>query len=667
MARRLLFLSATLPTDRKRAVSGKLVYLGGRRLVNRPRARTGGGSPPPALLGLPRWRSHLPVTETGGWRMSTTSAASALMDWLTVVSARDCTRALVALLAGPFAGDTLALARCLRRAALRRRADATLGHAQRQLEIAREALVRRYGLDTVVALDAQLAAIHRCRERWQAGGDQRTLSDWLAALRRALHEPGIARGLAADDAGAVILELLEEMTDAVSDTTVRVPVGEFRTWLKRVLEGRNFHPPRAAGRHIALLSLADSRLLHFDALVIGACTATHLPRTAAHAPFFNDAVRAQLALPTSLGERQEQFLDFRRLLEAAPRIVLSTRHEEQGIAIMPSPWLARLQTFQRLGWPAHAPPPGPQALPARLRPRIAAPAPLPVRTTRPHPRLPAARAPRQISATMHQRLLDCPYRYFAHDGLGLRGPRSEEFSAADYGSRVHLILRAFHADVAGLPGPFPGLVEPGSHAAAAALLHQISDAVFAPDVAADRFTAGWLYQWRLHITPYLEWLQARTDEGWRIHATELALKTPWQDGFSLVGRLDRLEQRAGEQAIVDYKTGQPARAEDILHGEDGQLAFYTLLVPAPVQQAALLVLRGGGVRDRAQLSGPVLAQLRNHTATRLSALCTALQQDVRLPAWGVEADCRRCDFPGLCRREVWSSKKGGHHGRPEPS
>src|SRR5204863_6206067 len=122
-------------------------------------------------------------------------------------------------------------------------------------------------------------------------------------------------------------------------------------------------------------------------------------------PFFNDSVRRQLGLPT----RQDRLLaplhDFRRSLEAAPRVLLTWRETDDGEAIVPSPWTERLVAFHHLAY-------GTVPEDNELRTLLATKktqlyrrddSPLPARVTRPTPRLPSARIPAVLWANAHQR------------------------------------------------------------------------------------------------------------------------------------------------------------------------------------------------------------------------------------------------------------------------
>src|SRR5581483_10937438 len=192
---------------------------------------------------------------------------------------------------------------------------------------------------------------------------------------------------------------------------------------------------------------------------------------AAGSPFFNDGTRATLGLPTRDERLAAPLHDFRRLLQAAPRVLLTWRRLENGENVAPSPWVEHLVSFHRL---AYGTVPGDAQLAELLAAGATAlyrrdAAALPRPATMPAPRLPRARVPLTLHQSGHQRLLDCPYQFYAVDGLALRALDEvrDEMEKSDYGRAVHRILQAFHSGVPGLPGPWDGgAITPGNRAQA---------------------------------------------------------------------------------------------------------------------------------------------------------------------------------------------------------
>ncbi len=93
---------------------------------------------------------------------------------------------------------------------------------------------------------------------------------------------------------------------------------------------------------------------------------------------------------------------------------------------------------------------------------------------------------------------------------------------------------------------------------------------------------------RLRLSAFARWQAQRRAEGWVVAATELSGSAVLQpaDGrpVQLTGRLDRIDVRGEEWAILDYKTGDRLKTPKAVHGpkrdggwRDVQLPLYRLL------------------------------------------------------------------------------------------
>ncbi|HSH28304.1 MAG TPA: PD-(D/E)XK nuclease family protein, partial [Thiohalobacter sp.] len=322
-----------------------------------------------------------------------------------------------------------------------------------------------------------------------------------------------------------------------------------------------------------------------------------------------------------------------------------------------------LQGFHRLAWDDDLEDTALAALldQAGSRVRPAAPSPLPAPPGRPRPRLPADLRPRRVSASSHQRLVDCPYAWFAADGLGLKPPEAirEALQKQDYGERVHRCLEAFHGRVRGLPGPFAEPLTEANREAAIALLNRISEAVFARDLEDNFQHRGWLKRWQERIPEYIDW-QIRQARDWQVESVEQRIDRALGPELTLRGRLDRIDRGAEGLAILDYKTGYTPDQAQVEAGEAVQLPFYRLLLEQPVARSSYLPLddRGRKIQDRIALEAEDLDQLSRGVQARLETVTAKIDAGAGLPAWGDEATCRRCDLDGLCRKPSWQTPGG---------
>jgi RecB family exonuclease len=158
----------------------------------------------------------------------------------------------------------------------------------------------------------------------------------------------------------------------------------------------------------------------------------------------------------------------------------------------------------------------------------------------------------------------------------------------------------------------------------------------------------------LRVVPdYLDWeIQRRTE--WQPLSTELKVDKALSEHLRISGRIDRLDQRAGNIALLDYKTGRPPRSEEVLCGEAVQLPSYALLIDKPVAQLDYLEFAKDKVSATTCAAGEALDALLSQVVQRLTLLTDALHDDAPLPAWGDPHICAYCEFGGVCRREMWS-------------
>jgi len=608
--------------------------------------------------------SGIVLDDPGGWALSTTSAAATLERWLESVEEDFACGPLLDVLKSPFVSVD---AREAHLARVRRLEQDIILHEniarglqryRRHLDLRSERLPGGWSDDTRRELHSLLNLVdHAAGPLLPLLEGQHAVHDYLEALQQSLDELGIRRSLAADAAGLQLLELLQQLQTAAAHAGARLDWAAFRNWLGRNLERATFSIPPTASP-VRLLTLAQTRLQRFGAVIVAACSRQHLPGSPPGQTFFNQRVRAQLGLPTWTQAQNQALHHFCRVLHSARRILLTRHAENDGEPVAASPWLELLETFHSNAWHGTLHDAELQRLLRHPEAQPASPdnADLPQQAQRPAPRASRALQPRTWSAYTHQRIIDCPYRFFAADTLGLK-PRDEireALSKSDYGALIHRVLQAFHSDVRRLPGPWRGSVSGAGREPALALLTHISEAVFA-DAVRDNFQArSWLHQWLACLPAYLDWLDGR-EAHWQLDGVEVEAERQFGEHLRLKGRVDRVDRRAGALAVVDYKTGSPPASSDVIQGEAVQLPSYALLLEGRVEQLEYLQLGQATVTPAICAQDEQLQTLLAGIAARLSVIDQALEQQAELPAWGDERVCSYCEFSGLCRRDCWHS------------
>ncbi|MFQ5995795.1 MAG: PD-(D/E)XK nuclease family protein [Acidiferrobacterales bacterium] len=618
-------------------------------------------------------RASILVEDAAGWALSTTSAATVMMRWLECIEHNFAHDMLLDVLKSPFV--SLGMTKAALRMTVSKFEDGliTRYNLGAGIDLYRRTLERRFqSLAQGLGEEVSLGIANLLDRLEQTAFPLQTLSRspqpataYLTALRDSLSGLGATDRYRRDEAGLQLLTVLDAMAAAKRTQTLLMTWSEFRIWLARTLERTYFRPPmRTSG--VELMGFDQSRLCRFDGVVIAGALREYLPGAPVSAPFFNESVRRQLGLPSANLERYERLYDFRRLLEAAPRVLVSFRRQQRGEPATPSPWVERLRVFHELAYGGGLEDARMQRLATSPRAEITwTDAPLPVPRPRPRPTIPPAIVPKTVSASAHQRLINCPYRYFVVDALELGETPfvHEQLKKVDYGSRVHLILQAFHAGAAGLPGPFGKTLSEGNKDEAEMLLRRIGEAVFADDVRASFLARGWLLTWERAISPYVEY-QVERAKTWQTAAFEVDKRRACSDGKTTVtirARIDRLDRSDDGYGIVDYKTGEIASLADVAAGEQIQLPFYALATEPPIAQALFLGLASENISDRVQLGAGALNTLTADLRERLLAVHRSILDGAGLPAWGDELTCARCHAHGVCRKGLWlgSDSPGG--------
>lgn len=604
--------------------------------------------------------SQIELEDAGGWALSTTSAAAVLERWLETLEEDFACGPLLDVLKSPFISFDDREAHIIQVRHLEQ--DIILHeNISRGLERYRHHLDRRS--ERLPGWSQPMRhSIHRMLNRVEHAASEmlpllhgnHPASEFLQSLETGIRELGLLEALEQDSAGQRLLEALQELKQAAS--LFDIPLGwlEFRNWLGRHLETSVFHSASTPGC-VRLLTLEQSQLQKFDAAVIAGCSSDKLPAPPSVSAFFNQRVRSELGLDTWSDTLSLKLHHFCRSLFSARQLLVTWHTERDGEPVSASPWVELLSIFHKKAWTQDL---RDKTLIRWLQSPLSRPASpntaaLPEKQTSPAPQAAPDLQPNVWSASTHQRIVDCPYRFFAADMLGLkaRDEIREALARSDYGSMVHRILQAFHSDLDNLPGPWSGPVTVNNQDDALAMLTTISKAVFRFSVEENFQARSWLKQWLLIAPAYIQW-EVRRQQQWHLRSVEFEGRKPITTQLDIKGRIDRIDEQAEGIAVVDFKTGTPPRAADVICGEAVQLTSYALLAGEQVAQLDYLELKD----DTKMLTcaeGESLQQLLAATLARLADLDASIQAGRSLPAWGDPKVCRYCEFDGVCRRAMW--------------
>lgn len=598
-------------------------------------------------------RFNIRVDDKSGWTLSTTQIGACLEHWLQCVENNFSHQSLLDLLKSPFVlpqldGKMQAVFRLEQDLIHHENISSSLS-AFRQALHSRQ---RRLGnissdsdqillniFDTLEQAAAPLIKLQRRQHKPQL---------FLKAFKDSLETLSVNTYLQEDSAGQQLLRLFEEFEAGSQVNADSLLWGDFRHWLNQAMEGSYFRPSVQQAQ-VTLLTYAQAHFVDAPMRILCSADTGHLPPSPPASPFFNQQARSSLGLETREQFDQRHRKVFERLHSAAGKVLITWQAEQDGEPIEASSWVRLLQQQHTI----------PIAKGLLEQSRAAQQEQYYTKHYTDAVVVADSLSKAHYSAGAHQRLINCPYHYFASDLLALKPVDEirEALEKSDYGSRVHLCLEAFHHDIASLPGPFTGTLNSANEHRALSLLQEISSAVFLRDTLNNFQHRSWLKRW-LAITPYYIKWQIQRQQEWQPKQFEQAIDHPLNSQLSIKGRIDRVDMRHEQNnniSIIDYKTGFTPSPKDMLSGEDVQLSTYAFTLQHVEQCAYINLQDPKAIHERNSLSGEELELVVHASQQRLEQLQTALLDGQKLPAWGQQTACDRCNNAGICRRQIWSS------------
>ena len=606
-------------------------------------------------------RAGVNLVDSVGWSLSTTNAASVVEKWLESIEQDFAATSFLDFLKSPFHFDKDDGDRYLQNIfrfeqdiILHENISANLQRYIKNLTV-RQHRLQHWENQCYNDLKQFLSSIEvSCKPLLTLFKEnkKRPASEYLSSLYASLQDLKLIPRLANDEAGNLIIEEITHMLNACHISEPSMNWFDFRTWLASALENHHYSPSTQAS-HVRLLNLTQSNSGYYQGLVIASADANQLPGPAPKLPFFNNTVRHALGLPDWQGHKSEHYYLFRRLTESADNILATYCREKANEEQSPSPWL---QTIIDLFKVANRQEELLTMLPELLSSnKTSVLSSLNIaqtnKTTTPSPVISESVIPSHFSSSRHQRLINCPYQFFANDILGLKAADELiiELQKSEYGTKVHKILERFHIEHNDQEISFDQSLN---------TLEEISAQIFSQDIEDNFLHRGWLKRWLDHCKSYLQWQKQRQTD-WKFKSAESKQQSEILNSITLDGRIDRVDQQQGELGIIDYKTsGKTPSQQDVNNGEDIQLSTYALLLDK-VKQVEYLKLdeAGGKVSSGARLDEDLLEEITTQTQKRLEVLIKQLQNSSPLVANGEDDYCRFCQFSGLCRQQYWKLER----------
>jgi ATP-dependent helicase/nuclease subunit B len=482
--------------------------------------------------------------------------------------------------------------------------------------------------------------------RFHARSGPRRIGEFLTWLREALERLGCSERLGEDPAGAQLLQLLYELEQDAG--AVRLNWRDARTWLARALEQQRYQPERR-GASVRLLNLREAILERIDVAYLLGANQEHFPsRDNSVSAFFNDSVRRELGIRTHRDTLALTRYRFKLLLSNAQTVIACFAHESQGEPLQPTQWLTALDSCHEsaYGVPLSVAEFGAE----ETRHGVVTPELPPAwAEISARPAIPVSEQliPETLSASAHQRLVDCPYLFYAQDCLRLRAADeiAEKLRKSEYGNRVHSCLQAFHQD------PDTAHLLKTDPEQAERRLFDISARIFRRDVQNNFEHRSWLHRWERCIPGYIAW-QVRRAQTYPLTDTEVTLTRRLNDNLVIQGKIDRIDRDGhGATAIADYKTGRAGNDAAVRSGEDVQVVTYALLMGG-IERVEYLRITADGPKSSGALEATDIGHIGGAVSARLEDVKRRIHAGSPLPAWQ-SPRCEYCDMQGVCRQPLW--------------
>jgi len=609
-------------------------------------------------------RANVSIQDTAGWALATTSAATVLERWLECIEQDFAYQPLLDLLKSPFFCDEKNFNDHLN-LVYRFEQDIVLheniANDLHRFKAGIQNRAERLNLQNTTTAKQLLALLNKIETASKEltslfNNDQFCTPEiWINQFIESIKQLGIYQQLSTDIAGQRVQEELEKLSQSHLTANPDMSWLDLRTWIGSTLEREQFKP-QGQNSAVKIMNMQQAQYCQFDALIIAGANMKLFPGYASQHPFFNQSVRQALQLKNWQQKKENNFHQFQQLLMSANDILITWQAEQNGEWMQISPWVSSLENFSEQCFNKSLHDKHLEKLLNKLNPVTDHVEDLiknlkTVTQARPaiHPEL----TPSEFSASRHQRLIDCPYKFFAADVLKLKPLEriSLELLKSEYGEKVHLILHAFHQQCPEMPAPFSEIITQSNKAQALAHIENLSRLVFNTQSEDSIQHRGWFERWMDTAESYISWQIQRQAE-WQIYKLEEMAEHALNTETKLVGRLDRIDQQDNSYSIIDYKTGNTAKQKDIDIAENIQLTSYAALLES-VSNVIYLKLDKGETKQAGALDGEALSNLKTDVLQRLETVISEIKSSQPLPSWGDSQTCSYCDMNGLCRKQMW--------------
>ncbi|HYA65592.1 MAG TPA: hypothetical protein VEE84_02830, partial [Burkholderiaceae bacterium] len=267
-------------------------------------------------------RAQIRVADEAGWKLSTTSAAAALIRWIDVVMSEFEVVELLDWLRSPFT-----LADRPEKAPI---VASIASHLLQQGVVGGMGAVRAALSDRETGPIARKARrlLEQLFEHARQWRHPATMGRFLGLTLSTLENLGMRSALAADAVGRNVVNVIEALHEQLGASNLRLDLAEFRAFLAGYFEQLT-SGDREIASPVVMTTLAATRLRHFDAALLIGADADHLPAPRPSGGLLAPSIRRELGLRTEADDIREQTQDLAALLATTPCVAATWRARRQ--------------------------------------------------------------------------------------------------------------------------------------------------------------------------------------------------------------------------------------------------------------------------------------------------------------------------------------------------
>lgn len=364
------------------------------------------------------------------------------------------------------------------------------------------------------------------------------------------------------DDGEALSKFLSELLDHAHDFP-QVTAQAYSEIITHMMRSITIRPKFGTHPRLSILGQLEARLIDADLVILGGLNEGTWPPDPGHDPWMSRPMRKEFGLPVYERGVGLAAHDFVQGL-CTPNVVITRALRKDGAPTIPARWLQRLYTvIEAAQLDRSQIIKAPHKNWATLLDAHENTKPV----SRPEPKPPTEKRPKELSATRIETWLKDPYSIYVRYVLNLKklDPLEQPVDAAIRGTVLHDVLDEFTKKYPeDLPENAADLLEEIAHKHLTTLGTDDSD---------------WHF-WKPRFERLSTWYTNHEKE-WRASGAK-PLKTEIQgsmdiNGFSLSARADRIDQTPNGIAVIDYKSGGQFSKKAIRSGANPQLSLEALI------------------------------------------------------------------------------------------